>query len=76
MRAAVIRALIFDVRSTAPDTSGLRGAIVDIAAGDGPGKFLVALGYAGWGSGQLESEIAANAWLSVPAAGSISCTRW
>ncbi len=42
-----------------------------IARGDGPEPALVALGYAGWGSGQLESEIAANAWLSVPAAPAI-----
>jgi putative transcriptional regulator len=27
----------------------------------------MALGYAGWGAGQLEMEISANAWLSVPA---------
>jgi len=38
-----------------------------IAAGEGPQKALVTLGYAGWGSGQLEQEIAANAWLSGPA---------
>jgi putative transcriptional regulator len=37
-----------------------------IARGDGPTPSLVALGYAGWASGQLESEIASNAWLSVP----------
>lgn len=42
-----------------------------IARGDGPRPALVALGYAGWSSGQLESEIAANAWLHVPGAPSI-----
>lgn len=42
-----------------------------IARGDGPRPALVALGYAGWSSGQLESEIAANAWLHVPSAPSI-----
>jgi putative transcriptional regulator len=44
-----------------------RDVLADIAAGSGPGKFLVALGYAGWGEGQLEDEILANAWLSVAA---------
>ncbi len=34
-----------------------------IAAGGGPRKRLLALGYAGWGQGQLESEIQANGWL-------------
>ncbi|MGI8738609.1 MAG: YqgE/AlgH family protein [Gammaproteobacteria bacterium] len=38
-----------------------------LAAGDGPERSLVALGYAGWGAGQLEREIADNAWLTVPA---------
>ena len=42
-----------------------------IARGEGPKPALVALGYAGWASGQLESEIAANAWLSVPTSPSI-----
>ena len=38
-----------------------------IARDEGPGHKLVALGYAGWGAGQLEQEMAANAWLSGPA---------
>lgn len=39
----------------------------DIASGQGPKRSLLALGYAGWGPGQLDSEIQANAWLCVPA---------
>jgi putative transcriptional regulator len=38
-----------------------------IAEGKGPREGLLALGYAGWGPGQLDSEIQQNAWLSVPA---------
>lgn len=38
-----------------------------IAAGTGPRQHLLALGYAGWGPGQLESEIMANGWLHVAA---------
>jgi len=38
-----------------------------MAAGDGPTQAMVALGYAGWGAGQLEYEITENAWLSAPA---------
>jgi len=44
-----------------------RDILAAIAAGTGPAQFLVALGYAGWADGQLESEIRQNAWLSVPA---------
>lgn len=44
-----------------------RDVLADIAAGTGPEKYVVALGYAGWGGGQLEGEIMANAWLSVSA---------
>ena len=36
-----------------------------IAGGDGPRHGLLALGYAGWGAGQLEQEIARNDWLHV-----------
>ena len=39
----------------------------DIAGGQGPRRCLLALGYAGWGAGQLDAEIQANGWLTVPA---------
>jgi putative transcriptional regulator len=38
-----------------------------IAAGRGPDRAILALGYAGWRAGQLESEISANGWLHCPA---------
>ncbi|AMX01346.1 YqgE/AlgH family protein [Microbulbifer thermotolerans] len=38
-----------------------------LAAGRGPDDILLALGYAGWGPGQLEGELAQNAWLTLPA---------
>lgn len=37
-----------------------------LAAGEGPERSILALGYAGWGPGQLDAEIHDNAWLSVP----------
>jgi putative transcriptional regulator len=42
-----------------------RDVLQAVANGDGPAQILVTLGYAGWEAGQLESEIAQNAWLSV-----------
>lgn len=39
----------------------------DMAEGQGPRRSLLALGYAGWGPGQLDREIQANGWLTVPA---------
>jgi putative transcriptional regulator len=38
-----------------------------IAAGEGPSSSLLALGYAGWGPGQLEDEILRNGWLTCDA---------
>ena len=39
----------------------------DIASGSGPARALLMLGYAGWGPGQLEAEIAMNGWLTTDA---------
>ena len=44
-----------------------RDVLQDVAQGQGPVHMLVTLGYAGWGAGQLESEMADNAWLSIKA---------
>lgn len=38
-----------------------------IASNQGPSSSLIALGYAGWGAGQLEEELAENAWITLPA---------
>jgi putative transcriptional regulator len=59
-------------QSTLPiDDSICLTATVDIlraiAEGQGPESAVLALGYAGWSAGQLESEIQANGWLNCPA---------
>ncbi len=38
-----------------------------LGRGEGPSEVFISLGYAGWGAGQLEQEIAQNAWLTVEA---------
>jgi len=48
-----------------------RDILEAIVQGAGPDKTFITLGYAGWGPGQLEEEIAANAWLSGPASSRI-----
>ncbi|MDZ7642163.1 MAG: YqgE/AlgH family protein [Desulfurivibrio sp.] len=41
--------------------------LYDLAAGRGPRHYLVSLGYAGWGAGQLEAELSVDGWLVLPA---------
>ena len=41
-----------------------KDVLEDMARGQGPDHSLVTLGYAGWGAGQLEQELAENAWLT------------
>lgn len=43
-----------------------RDVLEAIAQDEGPQDFLVALGYAGWSAGQLEAELADNAWIYAP----------
>jgi putative transcriptional regulator len=55
---------------TVHDSLGLtssKDVLEAVAQGTGPARLLVTLGYAGWGPGQLEDEIARNAWLTVEA---------
>ncbi|MCP5266408.1 MAG: YqgE/AlgH family protein [Burkholderiaceae bacterium] len=42
-----------------------------VGIGEGPQRLLVALGYSGWGPGQLEDEVSRNAWLTTPASASL-----
>ncbi len=44
-----------------------RDVLEAIAQHEGPEQFVIVLGYAGWGGGQLEQELADNAWLNGPA---------
>lgn len=48
-----------------------RDVLQEVAQGHGPAQILITLGYAGWGAGQLESEIAQNAWLNMVASNDI-----
>lgn len=47
--------------------TGSKDILKDIAQHQGPKESLIALGYAGWDTGQLEQEILQNSWLTVPA---------
>jgi putative transcriptional regulator len=48
-----------------------RDVLQELAQGRGPAQILITLGYAGWGAGQLESEMAQNAWLNLSASNDI-----
>ena len=61
------------------DTSGVTGPTLNsfamtgtidvlraIGAGRGPSRFLVSLGYAGWGEGQLDQEMTRHGWFAAP----------
>lgn len=52
---------------TATGLTTSKDILQSISAGAGPDRLLVTLGYAGWGAGQLENEIALNGWLTVEA---------
>jgi putative transcriptional regulator len=43
-----------------------RDVLEAMARGEGPARAIVALGFAGWGAGQLEAELSDNAWLTGP----------
>lgn len=45
--------------------SGTLDALRAIASGNGPSRWLVALGYAGWSTGQLDGEMTRHGWLNV-----------
>lgn len=58
-------------KSTLPITDKIslttsRDLLEAMAIGKGPETSLIALGYAGWGAGQLEKEVLENSWLSAP----------
>ena len=48
-----------------------RDVLEAIGNGFGPSAYLITLGYAGWGAGQLENEILANSWLTTPSKSAI-----
>jgi len=71
-RGFVLHSDDYESDSTMPVSDELRlTATVDILRaiinGRGPLRVTMMLGYAGWGAGQLESEVSANGWLTCPA---------
>ena len=48
-----------------------RDVLEALSSGAGPRRVLITLGYSSWGEGQLESELAENTWLTVPASADV-----
>lgn len=71
-RGFVLHSADYSGPSTTPVTGGMafstgRDVLQAVADGRGPQRRLFILGYAGWGPGQLEAELASNDWLTAPA---------
>jgi putative transcriptional regulator len=71
-RGFVLHRSAEDFDKTVPTGNGIKltvspDILAAIARGNGPKELIVALGYAGWGAGQLEAELKSKSWLTVPA---------
>jgi len=70
-RGFVLHTGAADYDASAAITDGIalttsRDLLAELSRGEGPDKFLLALGRAGWAEGQLEQEIIDNTWLTAP----------
>jgi len=71
-RGFVLHSDDYQGRSTRSMTNGVavstgRDVLEAVAEGEGPQDLVFVLGYAGWSAGQLENELARDAWLTAPA---------
>ncbi len=71
-RGFVLHSAEYELEDTLLNDSGVSvtasiKVLRDIATNRGPKKSLLAIGYAGWSAGQMEAEIEANLWLTLPA---------